>query len=146
MEFLISWKIWSLKDIIRTVKLVSYGLGRFIFHKLLEAEKDLNIPFILKGTAIPTVLYTLTKMIQGYIFKMVNFLGNNQEIFAFFKEIVTLHTGRKMCYYYFIYEIMEYKTIKNNYFRLGYCFSRYKEWDKEILAKLPPSNAGATQK
>ena len=92
-EMFEGWKNWSLQDIVRILKdMRSYGLGavvmgNIVFHKLLEAAADPNVPFEVIEETIHTALEKPAFMRE---FDVLNAFQtfDKQAMCNFFKEFV----------------------------------------------------------
>ena len=108
-------------------------MGNIVFHKLLEAAADPNVPFELIEETVHTALETPAFMRE---FDVLNAFQtfDKQAVCNFFKEFVKRGIDDAR-YYELIYTMLTYQI--NDNFPLGFAMSEQNGFNDEIFAELP---------
>ena len=139
-EMFEGWKNWSLQDIVRILKdMRSYGLGavvmgNIVFHKLLEAAADPNVPFEVIEKTVHTALETPVFCKEGSVLNGFKSF-EKQAACDFFKEFVKRGIDDAR-YYELIYTMLTHR-LHGDGFPLGFAMSEQDGFNDKVLAKLP---------
>ena len=142
-EMVKDWRNWTLQDIVRILRDMAkpekcYGVtavevGNIVFHKLLEAAADPNVPFEAIEETVHTALEAPAYMRRGNVLSGFKVFGK-QAVCDFFKEFIKRGIDDER-YYKLIYTMLTYQI--NDNFPLGFAMSEQNGFNEEVLAKLP---------
>ena len=152
-ELLNGWEKWSLKDIIRTIKVMKekkvsgeksgYGMilkffGQIILNKILDAASNSNSQFDLINETVRVVLESEVSIGELGVLDFYKGFGKNsrRHLCNFFSALVK-YGEKDVRYYDLIYTMLTFQRRYNTSIPLGFQMSS-PEFNEQVLAKLPP--------